>query len=702
MKVTSCLSVTSHNVLPKLHLNEGQSHSDYLAYVDESISNILLSKLPHEFFDGVENEVEMIDSRGIIIWKSNSGEGSQQDRSLSMPLLVQLANQSECIIFREENKIYLPDQIRSLIYMATSENDEFIEHGGASPNVLIPALLALNMVESSIRNFCGKKHGKAPLLKDMIEIISLSDVENSESMAKLLRSVLLPNIGLSLRNLLWHGFIPALPRKWLSLSIVIILTLDHMAESSSFVSSDIDSQEYLKTLQQMREQNPLRKVIDHGKYILSSTDRLMKLQSDLIDIIVPPSHKDWLQISMKFVEHPVIFSSAITPFIEHLLRLYWCEANEMYVEAIAVQNDYYCTLDGAGQRNKHNIILLPTYTNQSGEEARSKLIDVIVNQSLSLITDLFASPHGPNIRSKASHGVLNHHLYNELSNVAQPFRRERDMQRISASDLNDDPLRDQTAALISTLDVILSFGPISKIRSNQHQNVPYFVKNYQPQYSYSGLLRRIMNESVEAFVRLHDFTFTKNITQNYVHEKFESTSQKIQSMSPTKDAIVLKYQYINTCIGASTKLFEESIEKAASSCGAATMLLSELSHAATDQMTLLYSALLELHSSEVQISTRRKKQIQRILSTAHLTLDFYSLAIFCALTYIEYQLKKIECKDADMCSQITSSILENSVRRSRMAVSTFVTSENIDRAIKAVSLYSDASCVKDISNGIAK
>lgn len=692
-----CVMSFGHHVLPKR-----QFESEYLAYIDDSISKILLSELPENSSNSDQSEVNMIDSSGIIIWESISGEESEQDLSLSMTLLVKLAYQSEDIIFGKEREISMPDQIRSLIYMSTPKRDEEYTEPSGSPTVLIPALLALNMVESAIRNFCGKKHGKAPLLKDMIEIVSSTDVENSEIMAKLLRSLLLPKIGLNLRNLLWHGFVPALPRKWLSLSIVIILTLDQMTKSSSLVSSDFDSQEYLKTLRQMRGQMQLKNVIDHGNCILSSTDQLLKLESDLIEFILPQGYKDWLQRSMEFVGYPVIFSSAITPLIEHLLRLYWCEANDMHVEAIALQNEYYCTLDGIGQRNKHNIILKSTFTSPRGEDVRSKLIDVVANQSLSLMSDLFASPHGPNIRSKASHGALNHHLYTELSNVAHSCRHERKNQRISASDTNYDPLRDQTGALISVLDTLLSFGPISQIKTNQNLKVPSFLEEYQTQYSFSGLLRRALNESVKTFFRLHDFISSSNFTQRYTDGKYESLGQKLQLIAPTINDIILKYQYINAHIDAGTKPVDESIEKAVSSCGASTLLLCELSTAINEQMALLNSVFLELNGSEMQISTRRKKQIQRILSTAQLTVDFYSMAMFCALIYIERQLKEIEYTTIDASGHIKIDILENSVRRSRMAVSTFATSENIDRALKAVSLYSEASCVKIVSNAISK
>lgn len=690
-----------HRFLSKLHSHRIQDFDDnkYFSYVDESISNTLLSIIPGEISNNQQKEVEMIDSNGIIIWNSISGKAMEQDLSLSLVILIELANQSETIIFRKDEEISLPGPIKSLIDMTILENDESIDQSAASPSVLVPALLALNMVESSIRNFCGKKHGKAPLLKDMIEILSSSKIENSEMMAKLLRSMLLPKIGLSLRNLLWHGFIPALPRKWLSLSIVIILTLDHMTKASSLVSSDVDSQEYLKTLQQMRDQLPLKNVIDHGNSILASKDLLMKLESDLLEFIVPPSYKRWLQLCMEFVTHPVIFSSSVTPLIEHLLRLYWCEANDMYIESIAQQNEYYCTLDGAGQRNKHNIILMSSFTNQRGEDLRSKLVDVIGHQSLALITDLFASPRGPNIRSKASHGALNHHLYEELSHVARLLRCGQEIQ-ISSSEISDNLLRDQTAALISTLDVILSFGPISQIKTNHNQNVPSFLEGYQSQYSYSGSLRRVMNEAMETFVLLHDFTCAKNITQNYINANHESIGEQIRTMAPTKDYVFSKFKYVYGYLVADSKIFEESIEKAASSCGASTLLLSEVSTAAKEQIALLDSVFSELKCVEIPITTRRKKQVQRILSTAHLTLDFYSLVIFCALLYVERQLLEIECIHTDMYDEITNDVLENSVRRSRMAVSTFVTSENVDRALKAVSLYSEASCVKQVSNAI--
>ena len=119
------------------------------------------------------------------------------------------------------------------------------------------------------------------------------------------------------------------------------------------------------------------------------------------------------------------------------------------------------------------------------------------------------------------------------------------------------------------------------------------------------------------------------------------------------------------------------------------------------------------------VSTRRRRQIQRRISTAQLTFDFYSFAAFVALIDVDRRLVGLsvfaggdeddedEDEDEDIHSTSTNGIdddgvldeklLVHAVKRSRMVVSTFSTTTNIDRGFKALKEYVAGKSIKAVA-----
>jgi hypothetical protein len=97
---------------------------------------------------------------------------------------------------------------------------------------IIATAIAMNLIELFVRRLTMKKHGHAPLLKDMIGILSKSKDNVHRILSQILPSLLLPNDGLNLRNLIWHGYVLIIDRRWLASLIVFVLSMDSMSHSS--------------------------------------------------------------------------------------------------------------------------------------------------------------------------------------------------------------------------------------------------------------------------------------------------------------------------------------------------------------------------------------------------------------------------------------------------------------------------------------
>ncbi|KAE8963948.1 hypothetical protein PR003_g30312 [Phytophthora rubi] len=115
------------------------------------------------------------------------------------------------------------------------------------------------------------------------------------------------------------------------------------------------------------------------------------------------------------------FLFAVFPVLEHALRLEFLRANQERAElsgayALAQIDAYYSTLDGFGQKDKHQVLLHPVVLldaqeNESdGDETETRdsvanaLYEELPLASLAVLLDLFMMSSGPNLRAKLCHG----------------------------------------------------------------------------------------------------------------------------------------------------------------------------------------------------------------------------------------------------------------------------------------------------------
>lgn len=106
---------------------------------------------------------------------------------------------------------------------------------------------------------------------------------------------------------------------------------------------------------------------------------------------------------------PVSTMAILIVLLESGLRQTWCRCNQRS-DPIAVPAEYFVTLGGFGQRkHNHHKIDFPPYLLENG--CRNELILEVEGSTAVLITDLFCSPGGPNVRGLVSHGSYDANLW---------------------------------------------------------------------------------------------------------------------------------------------------------------------------------------------------------------------------------------------------------------------------------------------------
>lgn len=409
----------------------------HLPYVDPFIGRVLLLEGPHND-QKLRLSVSMNSSQENVIvgFESNSAAGIIEDNAVDISIhdLQRLAIECDRICFGGHD----PHDFDS--GRTGPWNHPFIrlvtQFEGEDGWVLLATLLALNSLESTIRTFTGHAAARAPLLKDMIQDMSC---EVPSITVSVLQMLLLPT-GLNLRNLLWHGFVSDhIPRPWLALVVCLIQTLcpdSSFAEFEEHNGALSDQNAVKEMTERFRQQNVLQDVEVEGLSLLQSDDFVEPIAEWL-----PISHRNlWYFIVRTFLRRshkqqqwnmwkstPCIGMVLLIVVLEHGLRIHWCTSNAQPDDMHAHPGKFYVTLDGHGQRHKHNLLLHPYYhenrphqTNHSYEESlerkENQLYRVFGPSTMALLTDLFTSPAGgPNLRAALSHGLLDKALNQEVN-----------------------------------------------------------------------------------------------------------------------------------------------------------------------------------------------------------------------------------------------------------------------------------------------
>eukprot|EP00536_Pseudo-nitzschia_multiseries_P018345 jgi/Psemu1/55168/gm1.55168_g len=598
----------------EIHSRSNENCTDKYAYVHSSIREVLRMKprnLSADFapaeglYTGTGTETQnpiLVDKDNYIIkWDvlddliRHDNSKSEPSEMLSMEQLVYLASQSEsALIAHGETTRHsmLPSPIRGLLQIIPEKyfvNQRNFDNEEGGEYFLIATLLALNMVENSIRQLLGKQSGKAPLLKDMIDMMAARKGTDAlpKSLLCVLRTLLLPKDGINLRNLLWHGF-------------------------------------------------------------------------------------------NKFIAEP---------------------------------GSYYVTLDGHGQRDKHEVVIMPYLSPTQQENDRlieNRLVHRLGGPRMAFLMDMFTSPPGaPNIRASVAHGSFNRHLFVELG-ILEGKRDEM---------IKDDEVKDMTSALISVLSTLSDDNQHRKHNSGTIKfEANDGISSYKPCFSYSALLLTEVDSLVDnlrpfyKYVRDgHHLKYSKYVPQSKIQEeiafKLAAIAQSMETIIDMQDNIYRSFDIKKTKFTDESFFRENRNNLIASECGAAKLLLSEVAQAASESLRDLNNGIVLLEDDEIKVPSRRRKQVYRMCSSAKLTLDFYSFAAYCALLFIERCQDNINgSKQLDLHEPIAQTITDDelfaAVKRSRMTVSTFSTTKTFDRALSALAHYTAGKAVKAISKSI--
>ena len=413
--------------------------------------------------------------------------------------------------------------------------------------------------------------------------------------------------------------------------------------------------------------------MEHGKDIYEHGGDIFRHDS----IFIPPTHYQIMAIALElYIQSPACFAAIVSPVIEHSLRLLWCEANKRD-EMIARLEEYYVTLDGHGQKDKHEMLLKP-YTNGLAE--KNMLIDKIGGTAIALLTDLFASScGGPNIRASISHGVFDKFILSELGGVGST----------NPIDISRSPLKDISYILFAALQLLESRT------SKTTRRFPEPIEAvYRPTFSYAAATSRDLNKILKCIVELRKrMDEIDNVDQNaqrLLHKARLNLIIPLEEIQYLKESLFGGFDRNRYHAWSADDVFAEYFYNVnLVNCGASRKLLSDVSEALekfTDEFKSLEKKLYEN-----ELTGRGLKKYSRICSHMKVVIGVYSFSTYVALLHIQKYVDVADVNEEDKTdSRQSVKLLDlKTVERARMCVSTFSTflTSNSDRAMKAVDSF---------------
>eukprot|EP00984_Skeletonema_dohrnii_P030346 scaffold21743_cov144-Skeletonema_dohrnii-CCMP3373.AAC.12 len=670
-----------------------------------------------------------VDPDTLTLQLKQQGAVSMGDASI-MPIdqLHHFANHCDDIVFGgNNNTLNMQKKILGLICLSqlssTSTSSDSSSRECTSA-IVVASIVSVNLLESSIRSALLKIRPQnndhqtkgAPLLSNMIAEMSKLDTDPSLEYNKLfplallspiLKTLLLPTKvgGINLRNLLSHGFLSTLDRRWLSLTLVLIQTLDSCCVSVD----DTKMMTKQRDVSSLTKYDLMKSEVDYGTALLSSSSRMHGLESvSCRGDFVPSSHQNLFKFTLhelgtSCLSSPntrtippltTIFITSMSSLLEHSLRLVWCRVNDRMEESIARPASYYVTLDGHGQKDKHEVMISPYLCDEC---TRNKLVTAVGAQTCALLTDLFASPsssEGPNIRAAVCHGYFDDAILEELASLAD-WASHRE-QNVPLQDRND--LKDAACALVSVFDLI---------SSNLSQGQPRMTE-YRPLFSYTSMATRDLNDILGNLASLSLLMKDNDEVSGCIdkmEQQHKSTFAGISSMKVDLGGVYSLAFDLFPSLNANNTTSKWEIEDfyadhnmniIMADCNAAQTLLADLSLASKHYLEIFEAGVGGLTSEATSTKDRRaKKSLVRLCGVSSLVLDFYCMAVYIALFAIDHHNNssrlQLDC-NLDRADVIKA------VERSRMTLSTFDSylSTNLERSIKSLTQYLQGKTFKTV------
>ncbi|KAG7376000.1 hypothetical protein PHYPSEUDO_014693 [Phytophthora pseudosyringae] len=325
--------------------------------------------------------------------------------------------------------------------MLSDDAGEFFLAFVVGATILEKALYDLH-VERSTSSGSVKSRKKNMILRDLLHSDALVDTL-PEGLVRLLKVLFLPS-GLNLRNLVWHGFMaPAeFPKCFGCLTLLLIMALPRYFDRRSGESGSGAEEKKEVNLQLFRIDSFDASFVTRSEERLDEEDS--EMQQDLVAVLRRETRTERDKVVGWWSTAPFIplgrstlvrraieallnrgdelwFLFAVFPVLEHALRLEFLRTNQNHAGlssayGFAQIDAYYSTLDGFGQKDKHQVLLHPAVlldvdpVGSSSDEKKdvesvaNALYEKLPLASLAILLDLFMMSSGPNLRAKLCHG----------------------------------------------------------------------------------------------------------------------------------------------------------------------------------------------------------------------------------------------------------------------------------------------------------
>ncbi|ETP41686.1 hypothetical protein F442_11289 [Phytophthora nicotianae P10297] len=344
---------------------------------------------------------------------------------------------SEAINFDGESRNRLA--ARGLAHSGSLEQIEAMLRGG---EYFLAFVVGVTVLEKTLYDLHDERSTSSGLVTSRKKNVILRDLLHSdilvatlpEGLSRLLKILFLPS-GLNLRNLAWHGFLAPfeLPKCFGCLTLLLIMALPKhfgklssggIVEKTELVRIDSFDSRFTMIYGENGEihQDLTTVLRQEAPYVRDEVIRKWSTSP-----FIPLGRSNLLRraIEMLVVKGDELwFLFAVLPVLEHALRLEFLRVNQeraglSSAYGLAQIDAYYSTLDGFGQKDKHQVLLHPAVLRDTDKEGSSSeetdvagsvanaLYEKLPFASLAVLLDLFMMSNGPNLRAKLCHGEAN-------------------------------------------------------------------------------------------------------------------------------------------------------------------------------------------------------------------------------------------------------------------------------------------------------
>ncbi|KAI9594148.1 hypothetical protein BDF19DRAFT_136980 [Syncephalis fuscata] len=139
---------------------------------------------------------------------------------------------------------------------------------------------------------------------------------------------------------------------------------------------------------------------------------------DLIERVIPGTSTLWYPSNYsdgRSVDQQLRTVISILPLIEHGLRRYWVDCNQLPIERCCTANStqFYSILD--------DILASPIRLNEDTPPRCNLIANRLTESVTNFLMDLFLYSRGPRLRDRLAHGELNWLNDNVSSSDIEPF-----------------------------------------------------------------------------------------------------------------------------------------------------------------------------------------------------------------------------------------------------------------------------------------